>query len=400
MTIAVEKQRIISIDVIRGLVMLLMALDHVRDYFHIDANTIDPLDPNVTNPFLYFTRWVTHFCAPTFVFLSGTSIYLQSLRKSANELAIFLITRGIWLILAEVSIVTFGWTFDLNFRLMVFAVIWAIGISMLLLGLLVFLRTPYTILLILVALIVGGHNLLDYAEQSPAFETTLLKDLIHHGGFNVYPLFANHSLLVIYPFLPWFGLMLLGYCLGKIFTPTYSFEKRRSILIKSGISCIMLFVLIRLSNLYGNPTPWVHQDSLMNSIYSFLNVSKYPPSLLYSFMTIGPMLLLLAWIEKVQNRFTDIMNVFGRTAFFYYILHIYLIHFLATISFLAKGHSLNEELPDKLSTPFNFVVVGEGYLLPVVYLIWITVLIILYPLCKWYDGYKSRNKQKKWLSYI
>src|SRR6185436_11216543 len=243
---SLTKNRIESIDILRGIVMVIMALDHVRDYFHISANTADPLDPATTTFFLFFTRWITHFCAPVFVFLSGTSIYLQSQRKTKKELSTFLITRGLWLIFVEVVIVTFAWSFNPNYTFHFLQVIWTIGISMVLLGLLIYL--PFNVLLALGLLIVLGHNLLDIPESAPGFEAGFWWDLLHHGAFVPYAYAPNHSLFLVYPFVAWLGLMILGYCFGVFFTEKFSTEERKKILVRLGAGLIIFFIALRFTN--------------------------------------------------------------------------------------------------------------------------------------------------------
>lgn len=393
-------RRIESIDMVRGLAMVIMALDHVRDYFHITANTDDPLNLATTSPALYFTRWITHFCAPVFVFLSGTSVYLQSLRKTPKELGVFLLKRGLWLILMEWTLVAFAWTFNTNFNIIPFQVIWAIGISMFILGLLILARLSYRVLLVLGLIIVFGHNLLDIPESRPGFQAGFWWDLLHHGVFRIYPITGNHVALLVYPFVPWTGLMILGFCAGKLFSPRFTPEQRKKILLRTGLGLIAFFAVLRYSNVYGDPVDWTRQDSPFYTFLSFMKVNKYPPSLLYHSITIGPALVLLACIEQVRNRFTGIMVTFGRTAFFYYILHLYLIHILAAIFFFARGHSFADAKIVGVNFPFMYVMPGEGYGLPVVYGVWLLVVVLLYPLCKKYDRYKTAHKEKWWLSYL
>ncbi len=393
-------KRIESIDIIRGLAMVIMALDHVRDYVHVSANTDDPLNLATTSPALYFTRWITHFCAPIFVFLSGTSVYLQSLRKSKKELGIFLLKRGLWLIIAEWTIIAFAWTFNTNFNIIPFQVIWAIGISMFILGLLVLAKLPYRIILILGILIVAGHNLLDIPESKPGFEAGFLWDFLHHGVFKIYPLSGNKVVMLVYPFVAWTGLMMLGYCAGILFSPQFTAAARKKMLLGTGFGLILLFVLLRFSNLYGDPVPWTKQVSPFYTFLSFIKVTKYPPSLLYLCITIGPALVLTALVESVKNRFTNVMVIFGRTAFFYYILHLYLIHIVAAVFFFARGHSFAEAKNVGERFPFMYVAPGEGNGLLIVYGVWLGVIVLLYPLCKKYDQYKSAHKEKWWLSYI
>lgn len=395
-----QTKRIESIDILRGMVMLLMALDHVRDYFHIGANTGDPLNLETTFPFLFFTRWITHFCAPIFVLLSGTSIFLQSQRKTPNELGLFVLKRGCWLVVAEWTIVAFGWTFNPAFVFIPFQVIWAIGISMVVLGLLLLLRVSYPILLGLGTVIVFGHNVLDGIEQAPGFQTNIWWDLMHHARFAKYTISENHFALLVYPFVPWAGLMMLGYCLGIFFTPAYSVAQRSRILLQMGIGLFLFFVGLRYSNVYGDPSNWSAQKDNLYTLFSFVSVQKYPPSLLYSSLTISVALLLLVWLERIQNVFSRVMTVFGRTAFFYYIVHIYFIHILATIAFFVRGHSLDDATKTGSQFPFLFVAPGEGFYLGGVYAVWIVVIVALYPACKWYDRYKQNHKEKWWLSYV
>ncbi len=397
-TVTASTKRIESIDIVRGIAMVIMALDHVRDMFHIHANTDDPLNLATTTPALFFTRFITHYCAPTFVFLSGTSIYLQSMRKTKKELSSFLLKRGLWLIFVEWFIIAFAWTFNPSYSLFPFQVIWAIGISMVILAFVV--RLPFKVVLALGLLIVLGHNLLDIPEAAPGFKAGFWWDLLHHGAYVIYPLTPNHAIFIAYPFLPWTGLMMLGYCTGVFFSPKFSQVQRRKIISSIGIGLILVFVLIRFINIYGDPVPWTAQKNGLFTFFSFINVYKYPPSLLYMCITIGPSLLLLSLMENFKNRFTNFLTIFGRTAFFYYILHLYLIHLLAAIYFFAMGHSMPEAIESVKTMFFLFVLPGVGFGLVGVYIIWAAVIIILYPLCKWYDRYKTSHKEKWWLSYL
>jgi len=397
MTSTIQK-RIQSIDILRGIVMVIMALDHVRDYFHINAWTDDPMNLETTTPSLYFTRYITHFCAPTFVFLSGVSIYLQSLRKTKPELSAFLIKRGLWLIFVELVIVSFAWSFNPAFERFPLAIIWAIGISMFILGLLI--RLPYKLILGLGLLIVFGHNLLDYPEAATGFNGGFWLDLLHSSKWTSYQIIGDHNLIIAYPFLPWLGLMIIGYCAGKLFSPQFETAKRKTLLTQIGISLLFLFVILRGINVYGDPLAWSEQRNGLYTFFSFMNIHKYPPSLLYICFTIGCALLFLPHLEKLENRFTKIMSVFGRTAFFYYILHLYLIHVLAMISFYIQGHTLAQSAEAESVFKWKFVVPGEGYGLIVVYTIWVFVIVFLYPFCKWYDSYKTNHKEKWWLSYL
>ncbi|MDI1233630.1 MAG: heparan-alpha-glucosaminide N-acetyltransferase domain-containing protein [bacterium] len=392
------KGRIESIDILRGIAMVIMALDHVRDYFHFSANTSDPLDLDTTTPLLFFTRWITHFCAPVFIFLSGTSIYLQSIRKSKSELSLFLLKRGLWLILVEMIVITFGWSFNPNYPAFFMQVIWAIGISMALMAFIIYL--PYWAIFTLGVLIVIGHNFLDYYEIQDGFKPNFIWDISHHGVFKPYEFIKGHSFLIVYPFLPWTGVMMLGYCLGILYSSNYSQEQRLRNLKILGLTLIVLFIILRYTNLYGNKTPWEVQKNILYSLFSFIDVNKYPPSLLYICMTLGPSILVLAWLESFKITGFKYFKVFGSVALFYYILHIYLIHALCMLIFFVRGHHMSEAVNPAAHFPFYFVISGEGFSLPLVYFIWILVVLILYPICKIYDKYKTKHKNKKWLSYL
>jgi uncharacterized membrane protein len=395
---ALRSARVESIDVLRGLIMVIMALDHTRDFFHATAWTADPLDPATTTPALYATRWVTHFCAPLFALLSGTSIYLQGLRKTRSELSAFLLKRGLWLLVAEVLLINpaFGFTFFNQINLTVF---WSLGISMVCMAGLT--RLPFRVVLGLGLAIVLGHNLLDSWEQSPGFSSGLGWALLHGGSQRVFAFAPGRFLFVMYPFLPWLGLMMLGYGLGRLFGPDVSPAKRRRALLSLGIGAVAVFGVLRGLNGYGDPLPWNVQKNGLATLFSFLNVEKYPPSLLFSCITVGPGLVALALLEPVRNGFTRILKTYGRTAFFYYTLHWYVLHALRMVVFFAAGHTW-AEVDEALKTiPMRFVLSGEGgYSLAVVYVVWLAVVAALYPLCRWYDAYKARHKAQWWLSYL
>jgi uncharacterized membrane protein len=390
-----DTKRIGSIDLLRGLVMIIMALDHTRDFFHKEAFSGDPLDLSTTTPFLYFTRWITHFCAPTFVFLSGLSAWLQSRRKTKKELSRFLITRGLWLVLVEITIVTFGISADIHFSLFILQTIWSIGISMVLLGLVIWL--PFTVILSLGLLIVFGHNLLDFAEADRAGNVPLWWSFLHRPTF--IPLGANHAIGVFYPFLPWAGLMILGYCAGKLFT-TLEPQRRNKVLLALGLGALVLFVILRFIDRYGDPGHWTTQKNGVYTFLDFMDVQKYPPSLLFMCATIGCALIFLSLVKNTSGRLSKIISVYGRVPFFYYIIHFYVLNLVHIIFYLARGHSFAEGAKGIPQLPFKFTVPGEGNSLGIVYLVWIAVVIALYPLCKWYDRYKMNHKEKKWLSYL
>lgn len=386
--------RIASIDLLRGLVMIIMALDHTRDFFHIDAWRDDPLNLETTTPALFLTRWITHFCAPVFVFLAGTSAWFQSQIKTKKELSSFLIKRGLWLILIEVLVINFAFSFDPGFQIISLQTIWSIGISMILLGFIIWL--PFKYILAIAIAIIFGHNSLDFYEASHTGTYSLLYSILHHQGF--YTIGDKLNIFIIYPVLPWAGLMIAGYCFGRLFTD-YEGKNRNKILIRSGISAILFFIILRASNIYGDPDKWSQQKSLLLSIFNFIDTQKYPPSLLYMSMTIGPAILFLVRFGSVRNRISQIITVYGKVPFFYYILHFYLIHALSMIFFLTRGHRLEEGIHQGNQILPDFIISGEGYSLEVVYLVWIFVIICLYPLCKWYSEYKKNHKHW-WLGYL
>jgi uncharacterized membrane protein len=393
-TLEKEQGRVQTIDFLRGLAMIIMALDHVRDYFHAEAFVFDPLDLKATYPVLFFTRWITHFCAPVFVFLAGTSAYLSARNKPIKELSKFLFSRGLWLIFIELSICIFGWTFNPSFDVLILGVIWAIGCSMIALSLLIHL--PFKLLLGLGLAILFGHNLLDGIEVKSEGIIQIIWAALHTGDFYTW---HGHNIMVFYPVLPWIGIMALGYCFGQLYNYQVLATKRKKVLIALGISSVLLFVLLRLANVYGDPNLRDTSYDGIGALMSFLNTSKYPPSLLYSLMTLGPAFLLLAFSEKWKLKPQNGIVVIGRVPMFYYILHIYLIHLLALFAAWASGYRWQDMV---LSTWVNFnpALKDYGFPLYMVYIIWIAVVLMLYPFCKRYNSYKSNNKQKWWLSYL
>jgi len=393
LTQRLQQKRILSIDLLRGLVMIIMALDHTRDFFHVHAFTQDPLNPATTNTALFFTRWITHFCAPTFVLLSGASVYLQSLRKSKKELSLFLIKRGVWFILFEIIVFNFAFSFDIHYSTIGLQVIWAIGISMILLAFMI--RFPFGVIFIAGLLIVLFHNLLDLYEAGNQ-QIPVWYSFFHQP--RLIPITKEHNLFVMYPFLPWFGLMMMGYCFGKLISGLDA-ARRKALLIKIGSGLILFFIVLRATNWYGNPVLWTSQKDLLDTAFSFLGTQKYPPSLLYMCMTIGPAILFMAFFENAKGWWAKIISVYGRVPFFYYILHFYLIHLLCMLLFLIRGHSFADGISNAVLVPY-FIIPGEGYSLPVVYIIWAFIVVSLFPLCNWYDQYKSNHKDKAWLGYL
>jgi uncharacterized membrane protein len=400
--LTVSRQRIQSIDVLRGIVMVIMAIDHVRDFFYRVPVTsgasvaTSPTDLATTTPALFFTRWITHFCAPIFVFLAGTSIFLMTQRKSKSELSAFLIKRGIWLVLVELILITLSWTFNPLYNFLILQVIWAIGVSMIILGLLI--RLPMKVLLIIGLLIFFGHNLLNYPSINHDLKGGWLADLLYFSNFSVYTLDKTHVFIIVYSFVPWTGVMMLGYCLGKLFTPQFDPRKRRKILLQLGFGLLALFLILRFINNYGDPTPWSKQPrGDVFTFLSFINVNKYPPSLDFLSIMIGGGLIALALLERVQGKLADFFRVFGRVPMFYYILHLYLIHLIGVVVFFGEGFSVGQIVTP--NNPFFFRPSAFGFGLLGVYIVWIIVILILYPLCKKYDRYKSTHRNW-WLSYL
>ncbi len=389
------KSRITSIDFLRGAIMIIMALDHVRDYLLRDSFYYDPLDLDKTSVALFFTRWITHFCAPIFMLLAGTSAFLISQRKSKKDTSIFLLTRGLWLIFLEMIIVNFGWNFNIAFPMFFFITIWALGISMIVLAGLIHLPKP--VILVFCVALVFGHNLFDNYHVAGEGLTAFGWSLLHEQR----PFFWHKEVFLVgYPLVPWIGVMPLGYLMGQWYASGYDADKRRKNLLMTGIGALVLFVLLRYSNVYGDPVKWTSQKTPLYTFLSFLKVNKYPPSLLYLLITLGAALVFLALTEKMNNAVVKVVSVYGRVPMFYYLTHIYIIHLIALIaSALTPGQDWSIWI---LQQPIWFTqsLQGYGFSLPVAYLIWIAVVAGLYPFCKRYDVYKQSHKEKWWLSYL
>jgi uncharacterized membrane protein len=395
-TALAPKQRIDSIDILRGLVMLIMAIDHVRDFFHYGHP--EPTNLAITTPILFFTRWITHFCAPAFVFLSGVSAYLAGTRRTENQLSIFLIKRGLWLLVVEVALITLAITLNPFYNVLILQVIWAIGGSMILLGLLIWLRTSLTVIGIIGAIIFFGHNILDLVDAGTITKTFYWKLLLSAGGFSAYwPLSAARGILIAYALLPWTGVMLVGYVFGSLYKSSVDVVKRKKTLLYSGLSLLLLFLVFRFFNIYGDPAPWSPQKTTALSIISFFNVTKYPCSLLYLGMTIGTSLVILALTENIKNKFTSILIIYGNVPFFYYLCHWYLVRIFSVVLFFVQGFKSSQIVNPKqplLFQPDNF-----GFNLFGVYLVWLAIIVILYFPCRWYSKYKKTHYQW-WLSYM
>ena len=370
--------RIASIDILRGLVMALMALDHTRDFF--GSGSFNPRD--VADPALFLTRWITHFCAPTFILLSGLSAYLYGRGRSTGDLSRFLFTRGLWLILIEFTLINFAWSFDpATFQSFGAGVIFVIGASMVVLAALIWLPR-WAIAAVAFAMIVG-HNLLDGLRAEDLGAAAPLWRVLHDPG-RIY-LGETVRFYVLYTLVPWAGVMAAGYLLGPMIT--LDPETRRRRVFQLGAAITYGFVLLRATNFYGDPEPWSMQATPLATVLSFLNTEKYPPSLVFLMMTLGPALMLLAALEYARGRLADLLTMFGRVPFFYYVVHLYLIHALAVAAAFAMTGVLVTNRPT------------VGFSLAHIYLVWLLVLVMLYPLCRWFAGLKSR-RSGWWWSYL
>jgi uncharacterized membrane protein len=368
-----ERARIGSVDTLRGLVMVIMALDHTRDFF--STTGFNPRE--VTDPLLFLTRWVTHFCAPTFILLAGLSAFLYGRGKSLGELSRFLLVRGLWLILIDLTLIKFGWRFELDLYRLSAGVIFVIGASMVALSALIWL--PRWAIASLALLMIAGHNLLDNVRAEDLGEASGAWHVLHEPG--LVPLGDSVTLYILYPLVPWIGVMASGYLLGPVMQLDQG--KRQRILLAVGAAIAAGFLVLRITNVYGDPTPWTPQDTWLSTILSFFNCEKYPPSLLYLMMTLGTALILLALFEQVRGALASFLSTFGRVPFFYYVVHIYLIHALAVATAFAITGAL-------ATTPeINFSLTG-------VYIVWLMVVVLLYPICHWFSELKEKSSGWWW----
>lgn len=386
-------KRINSIDIARGLVMVIMALDHVRDFMHTTSMNQSPTDLQTTTALLFMTRWVTHLCAPTFVFLSGVSAYL-SFRRNNNisESRAFLLKRGIWLVILEFTFINFALWYDIHFRLMIMEVIGAIGLSFIVLSFL--LKVPSRIIGIAGLLIIFCHNLLQ-GISIPENPISIFFSSILFRPFMI-KISPGFSFFTAYPLIPWLGIMLAGFASGKLFEMPD--EKRNKIFLRIGLTALSLFVIIRFINVYGDPSLWAHQKTVLFTFLSFINTTKYPPSLLFTLLFLGITFLVLIISDKVNNRFTEILSVYGRVPLFYFIIHLFIIHSMMFVMLFLQGFGSK----DFLFGVFNNgrPKTGGGVELPIIYIIWLGVVLLLYPLCKWYSRYKDEHKENKHLRYL
>jgi uncharacterized membrane protein len=381
------KQRLTSIDTQRGLVIVIMALDHVRVMVAYPALVL--LDFSDAEPGLFFTRWITHLCAPTFILLAGISAFLYGSKdRDRKDVSRFLLSRGIWLVFVELIIVNMAWNFNLSANFVpVLQVIWAIGVSMICLAGALWLPRAWIVSIAIV--LIAGHNLLDLIQ--PAVEVASAGWLLLHIQ-GLLSIGGTPVIFVVYPLIPWVGVMMLGYSLGPYFA--ISDNSRPLKLILAGVILVLAFLVLRAANLYGDPNPWQMQGSLQATLIDFLNTSKYPPSLLFLLMTLGPALTLLGVLERSRGPLIDALVTMGRVPFFFYIAHLYLIHTVAIGIGLAQGFAISDVAVHFVYNPKTF---GVG--LFTVYILWVLIILALYPACRWFAGIKSRRRDW-WLSYL
>ncbi len=383
-----NRVRLESVDILRGVIMILMALDHTRDF--LGKTGMSPTDPAQTTIPLFFTRWITHFCAPVFFLLTGTGAYLSLRRKSKRELSQFLFTRGLWLIFLELTLFRcFGFQFNFDYHVTLLNVLWALGWAMIVLSALVHL--PASLITAFGVLMIGGHNLLDPVRSSNA-----IWSILHSPNFIVKN--PQHSVFVAYPLIPWVGVTAVGYGLGQIYA--WTAQRRKAFLLRAGAALMAAFVILRAINIYGDPFRWTTQKSAAFTALSFLNTNKYPPSLLFLLMTLGPALLFLWAVDGRTPEFLRPALILGRVPMFYFLLHIPLIHLLAVVvCYLRYGQAhWMFESPSVDRFPIT-APPGWGFSLPIVYLLWASVVIALYPLCRWFAAVKQRRSDA-WLSYL
>lgn len=389
--------RLTNIDMVRGLVILIMALDHVRDFMMM-GGVQDPMAQPDIGIGLYLTRWITHLCAPTFIFLAGTSVGLMAARKTAKELSGFVFKRGVWLVIMELTVISTAWTFTPfgeeavgGLTIIFLQVIWALGASMIVLSGALFLGPR--VCLILGLAIVFGHNLIEpyWPTGAPFGDGTDPLWITFYSQNTV--ILGQFYVNTFYPLIPCAGLMLVGYGSAYIFQKPAA--ERNAYLINAGLIMLGAFIALRLAGIYGDPNPWqVQEYGFLATVFDFMNVSKYPASLLYILVTLGIMAIVCGHADKVKGKVKDVLVMFGRVPFAFYVAHIYLIHVLAMLLGMAQGHSF-----DDVFKFFPFYPEGYGIDLVGVYAGWIVVIALLYPFCKWVADVKRRRKDW-WLSYL
>lgn len=390
--------RIQSVDALRGAIMMLMAIDHIRDFVAHSAMLFLPTDLSRTTPAIFFTRWITHFCAPVFMLTAGLGAFFWMTRghRSKSELSRFLVTRGLWLIFLELTVLRMIMFFEISFyrHLVLLIVIWAIGLCMIVLAALIHL--PMRVLCVVSVAIIALHNLLDRVRADRFGHAAWLWDILHQQ--NAFK-FLGITFVTSYPILSWIGVMAAGYCLGALFV--WDAARRQRFLIRLGVALAGAFVVVRAINLYGDPFPWTHQPSALFTVLSFLNTTKYPPSLDFLLMTLGPALVAMALLERVHFSSTNPLIVFGRVPFFYYAAHLLAAHLIAVgLNFARYGRTAFLLIPPpSMGGPSKLFPSNFGFPLWAAYAVWIVVLLILYPACLWFSRLKQR-RHDWWLSYF
>lgn len=386
---ALERRRIWSLDILRGLVIVLMALDHVRDMWSITP--FIPEDLSQSNTAWFFTRWITHFCAPVFVFLAGTAAFLYGQKvDDRGQLSKFLLTRGLWLIVVELLVVNMSWTFQWPWvaGYVFVQVLWVIGWSMIVLAGLIWL--PWRAILAFGLVLIAGHNLLDGLTPESFGPLAGLWQFLH-VSFSFVP---SVSVFVVYPLIPWIGVMAVGYVFGRVML--LSPEERRRWLLWLGLGGTALFLLLRLLNVYGDPAPWVVQEKgAWYTFLSVLNTTKYPPSLLFLLMTLGPAFLLMIPLENARGPLARFFRVFGRVPFFFYIFHFSFLTLTALLWHLVRyGEPVIFFNLQTEQWPADYVPN-----LGLTYLVWVLTIVVFYFLCRWYGRFKF-SKKWWWLKYL
>jgi uncharacterized membrane protein len=383
----VRYSRLESIDVVRGVIMIIMALDHTRDFFGRPGS---PTNLATASAALFFTRWITNFCAPVFFLLTGTGAWLSLRKQSKVELSRFLLTRGLWLIFLDLVVFRcLAVQFNFDYHVTIITVLWALGWAMIVLSALVHLRT--SIVATIGVVMIAMHNLFDSVRSANPLWSVLHSPNIIFSK-------PGHIVFVAYPLIPWVGVTALGYCLGQIYAWTP--DRRRIFLLRLGVGLSLAFIALRAINIYGDPFRWSTQHSATFTALSFLNTTKYPPSLLFLLMTLGPALLFLYSVDGHTPRLLRPALLIGKVPLFYYLIHFALIHVFAVfICYVRYGYThWMLESPDLAHYPVT-APPGWGLTLPGVYLIWTLVVLAMYPLCRWFAAVKQRS-DNPWLSYL
>ena len=388
----IAQRRVDSIDVVRGIVMIVMALDHTREFFGVPG--ISPTDLARASAPLFLTRWITHICAPVFFLLTGTSASLTLGRRSPRGLSRLLLTRGVWLILLELTVIRcFGYQFNFDYRVTMLVVLWALGWSMIALAPLVYL--PASAAAAVGVAVIALHNLLDPVRAASLGALAPLWTILHAPG--IVAATGRYTVFASYPLIPWIGVTAVGYGLGALYHEPEA--RRRAVLWRLGLAAAALFAALRWMNVYGDPAHWTARGGLF-TVLSFLNTTKYPPSLLFLLMTLGPALLLLSAFDAGTPRVLQPARAVGKVPLFYFVAHLALIHLLAAAVCAVRygdAHWMFES-PRLDVYPFT-PPPGWGFSLPAVYVVWACVVAMLYPACRWYAEIKQRRRAW-WMSYV